>query len=65
MGKVDQGVIVFWAANHIYNKQLSYFGYGGEGKQVRDILHIKDLFNLIQIQLKNIDSLKVKMNKCT
>jgi len=57
MGKVDQGVIVFWAANHIYNKQLSYFGYGGEGKQVRDILHIKDLFNLIQIQLKNIDSL--------
>jgi CDP-paratose 2-epimerase len=57
MGKVDQGIIVFWAANHIYNKPLAYFGYGGEGKQVRDILHVKDLYRLIEIQLSKMDSL--------
>lgn len=57
MGKVDQGVIVFWIANHIFNKPLSYFGFGGEGKQVRDILHVNDLFELLLIQLQSIQSL--------
>ncbi len=57
MGKVDQGVIVFWMANHIYNKPLSYFGYGGKGKQVRDILHINDLYDLIKLQLSKIDTI--------
>ncbi len=57
MGKVDQGVIVFWAANHVYEKPLSYIGYGGTGKQVRDILHVKDLFDLLTIQLKDLNSL--------
>jgi CDP-paratose 2-epimerase len=61
MGKVDQGVVVFWAANHIYQKPLSYFGYGGEGKQVRDILHIQDLFNLIQIQMQNLNRINGKI----
>ena len=55
MGKVDQGVVVLWVAKHFWNKELSYVGYGGEGKQVRDILHVKDLVNLIDIQLTNID----------
>lgn len=57
MGKVDQGVIVFWAANHVYEKPLSYIGYGGTGKQVRDILHVKDLFNLLKLQMGSLDSL--------
>lgn len=61
MGKVDQGVIVFWAANHIYKKPLAYFGYGGEGKQVRDILHIQDLYELVQIQLGRLDALNGKI----
>ncbi len=55
MGKTDQGVIVLWVAKHIYNGQLSYIGYGGEGKQVRDFIHIEDLFNLIDLQIKNFD----------
>ncbi len=55
MGKVDQGVIVLWVARHIFGGNLSYIGYGGEGKQVRDILHVKDLYELLTIQLKNID----------
>jgi CDP-paratose 2-epimerase len=57
MGKVDQGVIVHWIASHIFGKPLKYFGYGGTGKQVRDILHIRDLFNLLKIQINNIDTL--------
>lgn len=57
MGKVDQGVVVFWAANHLFQKPLSYFGYGGEGKQVRDILHVRDLFALLQIQMEKIADL--------
>lgn len=56
MGKVDQGVVVLWVAKHIYGNQLSYIGFGGAGKQVRDILHIEDLFNLVSLQLDRFDS---------
>ncbi len=58
MGKVDQGVIVLWAARHLYGGALKYIGYGGTGKQVRDILHIHDLFELVLHQVKHIDTLK-------
>ena len=54
MGKIDQGVVVLWVARHFWGKKLSYIGYGGEGKQVRDILHIHDLFRLIDEQIHNI-----------
>lgn len=53
MGKVDQGVFVLWVARHIFGGKLSYIGYGGEGKQVRDFIHIDDLFDIIDIQIKN------------
>jgi CDP-paratose 2-epimerase len=56
MGKVDQGVVVLWVARHFWKKKLGYFGYGGEGKQVRDILHIDDLFELVDYQIHHIDS---------
>jgi CDP-paratose 2-epimerase len=55
MGKVDQGVVVLWLAKHYWKDKLSYFGFGGEGKQVRDILHINDLFRLIDYQIHNMD----------
>lgn len=57
MGKVDQGVITLWLARHIWkNKSLSYIGYNGEGKQVRDFIHIDDFFDVIKIQLESFDS---------
>ncbi len=56
-GKVDQGVVVLWVAKHFWNQELSYIGYGGQGKQVRDILHVEDLFRLIDLQLQNIETL--------
>jgi CDP-paratose 2-epimerase len=55
MGKVDQGVVVLWMAKHFWKKSLSYVGYGGTGKQVRDMIHIKDLFNVIDMQIHQID----------
>lgn len=54
MGKIDQGVVSLWMAKHIYKKPLSYIGFGGEGKQVRDIIDIDDLFDLLKIQLLDI-----------
>jgi CDP-paratose 2-epimerase len=51
-GKTDQGVFTLWVARHIYNGTLSYTGFGGKGKQVRDILHPKDLYSLIGKQLE-------------
>ena len=52
MGKVDQGVITLWVARHYFGRPLHYTGFGGQGKQVRDILHVHDLFDLLQLQLE-------------
>ncbi len=57
MGKVDQGVFTYFLLNHFLKKPLSYIGFGGSGKQVRDILHIDDLADLILLQLRHLDSL--------
>lgn len=55
-GKVDQGVIALWVMAHAFGRPLSYIGYGGSGKQVRDVLHVQDLCDLIEIQLREFDS---------
>lgn len=55
MGKVDQGVMVLWIAKHYFEKKLAFIGYGGSGKQTRDMLHVKDLYRLIDWQLHNIE----------
>lgn len=55
MGKVDQGVFALWMARHYFGGELSYFGYGGTGKQVRDFLHIADLFELVDTQIRDLN----------
>jgi len=50
MGKVDQGFVVLWLARHLFGGALSYSGFGGQGLQVRDLLHAEDLFALIHHQ---------------
>lgn len=57
MGKVDQGVFVLWVAAHYFKRPLSYIGYGGTGKQVRDLLHISDLLSLVNYQLNHFNNL--------
>jgi CDP-paratose 2-epimerase len=51
MGKVDQGVFTYWALAHHFGRPLEYIGYGGSGKQVRDLLHVDDLVDLLDEQL--------------
>jgi CDP-paratose 2-epimerase len=53
MGKIDQGVFVLWVAKHYFKQPLSYIGYGGAGKQVRDFIHIDDLYLSVKTQLEN------------
>lgn len=49
MGRADQGVIALWVARHHYGLPLAYIGYGG--RQVRDVLHVEDLADLVLAQL--------------
>ena len=51
MGKVDQGVLAYWLLAHHFGRPLEYIGFGGSGKQVRDVLHVEDAVELIDLQL--------------
>ncbi len=55
MGKIDQGVLVLWLARHYFKGELAYIGYGGTGKQMRDVMHADDLLQLIDHQIHNLD----------
>ena len=61
MGKTDQGVVTLWMAKHFWKQSLKYIGYGGLGKQVRDILHVDDLVDLIDFQIHNISKFTGKV----
>lgn len=52
MGRVDQGVFTHWVLSAIGGRPLRYFGYGGSGKQVRDLLHVDDLVDLVDLQIR-------------
>ena len=54
MGKVDQGFVSLWAARHLWGVALSYIGFGGRGLQVRDVLHVQDLCELVERQIDNL-----------
>jgi CDP-paratose 2-epimerase len=51
MGKVDQGVFSWWLLSHHFGRPLDYIGFGGSGKQVRDLLHVDDLADLVDEQI--------------
>jgi CDP-paratose 2-epimerase len=52
MGKVDQGVFTYWMLAHHFGRPLSYIGFGGSGKQVRDLIHVDDVVELVDEQLR-------------
>ena len=54
-GKADQGVFTYWMLAHVFDRPLRYIGYGGSGKQVRDLLHVDDLIALVDEQLCDLD----------
>ena len=45
-GKQDQGFVPLWVARHFLKKKLSYIGFGGNGFQIRDVLHVYDYSQL-------------------
>jgi CDP-paratose 2-epimerase len=55
MGKVDQGVFTHWVLAHKFGRPLEYLGFDGSGRQVRDLLHVEDLIDLLADQLARPD----------
>jgi CDP-paratose 2-epimerase len=51
MGHAEQGVFAHWMVAHAFRRPLAYIGFGGRGLQVRDVVHVADLAELIEIQL--------------
>jgi CDP-paratose 2-epimerase len=51
MGRADQGVFTHWMLSFYFRRPLAYLGFGGQGKQVRDLLHVADLTDLVEDQL--------------
>ena len=57
LARVDQGFLALWAARHLWGGPLDYRGFGGTGQQVRDVLHVEDLFDLIERQVPDLEHL--------
>ncbi len=60
-GKEEQGFVSLWVWRHLNRLKLSYIGFGGTGRQVRDVLHIQDLCELILLQIQKIKKINNKL----
>ena len=49
-GHPGQGIFAFWIHSFREKSSLKYLGFGGNGYQVRDCLHPRDLLALMQLQ---------------
>ena len=49
-GRPDQGIFAYWINSWLRRQPLKYIGFGGEGHQVRDCLHPRDLIPLLEKQ---------------
>ena len=52
-GTAEQGIFSYWLHAHATRRTLKYLGFGGNGFQVRDSLHPRDLAKLIEFQLRS------------
>ena len=59
-GKQDQGFVSLWIAKHLLRKKLSYIGFGGYGHQVRDLLHVDDVCEIIHLQIRRLKKINNK-----
>jgi CDP-paratose 2-epimerase len=50
-GRIDQGIFAFWINAWLRRQPLKYVGFGGNGHQVRDCLHPRDLTALLAMQM--------------
>lgn len=54
-GRPDQGIFAFWINSHLVKRPLKYIGFDGQGHQVRDCLHPRDLAALLAKQFAHPD----------
>jgi CDP-paratose 2-epimerase len=52
-GTAEQGIFSYWIHAHRGRRPLKYLGFGGQGFQVRDALHPRDLASLMGVQLRS------------
>ncbi len=57
-GKQDQGFVSLWVGKHLNKKKLTYIGFGGHGNQLRDVIHIEDVCEIILKQIKKFNIIK-------
>ncbi len=50
-GRADQGIFAYWINSYMRCRTLKYIGFGGQGHQVRDCLHPRDLVPLLEKQM--------------
>ncbi|TDU71382.1 CDP-paratose 2-epimerase [Prosthecobacter fusiformis] len=50
-GRPDQGIFAFWLHSWREKRPLKYIGFDGQGHQVRDCLHPRDLVPLLMKQI--------------
>lgn len=50
-GRPDQGIFAYWINSWLARRPLKYIGFGGNGYQVRDCLHPRDLLPVLERQL--------------
>lgn len=50
-GRADQGIFAYWINSYMRRRPLKYIGFGGQGYQVRDCLHPRDLLPLLEMQM--------------
>lgn len=60
-GCSDQGWVALFMIHHFLEKPLTYFGF--HGKQVRDVLHISDLYELIRRQAEYLTTTSDTVNQ--
>lgn len=49
-GRADQGIFSYWINSWLHRKPLRYIGFDGQGHQVRDCLHPRDLVVVLKKQ---------------
>jgi CDP-paratose 2-epimerase len=51
-GRADQGIFSFWIHSCAQRRPLKFIGFGGQGHQVRDCLHPRDLGEILLRQME-------------
>ena len=49
-GRADQGIFAYWINSWLRGRPLKYIGFDGQGHQVRDCLHPRDLLPVLERQ---------------